>query len=160
MRARPFLIAVLVLACLAPAAWADPGYVEIEKRLSPAQLHETGLDTLSPAQLSRLNQLLRDDADAAAATRPAPAAGGPAIQAFAGMDVEPVRSRLRGRVASWKPGTVFELANGQQWQVLKGYADLRTPLDAPEILVVPGIAGRWFLQVSEDYPKARVVRIR
>ena len=36
---------------------------------------------------------------------------------------------------------------------------LRKPLEAPEILVVPGVAGRWFLQVHEDYPKARVYRI-
>lgn len=41
-----------------------------------------------------------------------------------------------------------------------GYATLRKPMDAPVILVVPGMAGRWFLQVHEDYPKARVIRIR
>lgn len=29
----------------------------------------------------------------------------------------------------------------------------------PEIVVVPGIAGRWFLQVDEDLPKTRVYRI-
>jgi len=26
--------------------------------------------------------------------------------------------------------------------------------------VIPGIAGRWFLQVDEDLPKARVFRLR
>jgi hypothetical protein len=36
---------------------------------------------------------------------------------------------------------------------------LRKPYDAPDILLVPGIAGRWFLQVDEDLPKARVYRI-
>ncbi len=36
---------------------------------------------------------------------------------------------------------------------------LRKPLESPQIVVVPGIAGRWFLQVDEDLPKARVYRI-
>ena len=54
---------------------------------------------------------------------------------------------------------MFELENDQQWKVLKGAMKLRKPFDAPEIVVVPGIAGRWFLQVHEDLPKARVYRI-
>jgi len=54
---------------------------------------------------------------------------------------------------------VFSLENGQQWKVLKGSMKLRAPMQAPEIVVVPGIAGRWFLQVDEDLPKARVYRI-
>ena len=62
-------------------------------------------------------------------------------------------------MSGWEPGTVFELENGQQWKVLKGSMQLRKPMQAPEIVVVPGIAGRWFLQVDEDLPKARVYRI-
>jgi hypothetical protein len=152
-------ILALLLVVAAPLAWAQHAYRPIEQRLSAEQLRETGLDTLTPAQLARLNQLLRDEADRAAAAVPPPAAG-PTVQAFAGMDVALIRSRLKGRIGEWKPGTVFELENGQQWQVQKGYATLRAPLDAPPIMVVPGVAGRWFLQVHEDYPKARVVRIR
>jgi hypothetical protein len=37
---------------------------------------------------------------------------------------------------------------------------LHKTLHAPEIQVVPGLAGRWFLQVDEDLPKPRVYRIR
>ncbi len=37
---------------------------------------------------------------------------------------------------------------------------LRKTLQAPQIEVIPGIAGRWFLQVDEDLPKARVFRLR
>ena len=59
----------------------------------------------------------------------------------------------------WEPGTVFVLDNGQRWRVLKGRAELREPLQSPEILVVSGLAGRYFLQVHEDLPKARVYRI-
>ena len=54
---------------------------------------------------------------------------------------------------------MFVLANGQQWKVLKGSIKLRRPLQDPEIVLVPGLAGRWFLQLDEDMPKARVYRI-
>ena len=65
-----------------------------------------------------------------------------------------------GRVEGWSPGTAFDLDNGQQWQVPKGAVTLRRPLERAEIEVVPGVSGRWFLQVGPDMPKARVQRIR
>jgi hypothetical protein len=70
-----------------------------------------------------------------------------------------IHARVKGEVTGWEPGTVFELDNGQQWKVLKGSMRLRQPLQSPEIVVVPGLAGRWFLQVDEDMPKARVYRL-
>jgi hypothetical protein len=149
---------LLGLALIAPLALAAQTYVNIEQRLSAEQRHATGLDTLSPAQLAALNAILRDQADAveaSAARRPEPPAGG----TFAGFNDEPIKSRLKGSVSGWEPGTVFELENGQRWKVLKGAMKLRRPMDAPAIVVVPGIAGRWFLQVDEDLPKARVYRI-
>ncbi|RYZ74972.1 MAG: hypothetical protein EOP91_00590 [Lysobacteraceae bacterium] len=66
---------------------------------------------------------------------------------------------MADKVAGWEPGTVFVLENGQRWKVLKGEMKLRAPLESPEVSVIPGIAGRWFLQLDEDLPKARVYRI-
>jgi hypothetical protein len=154
-------LAILTLALLAPSAAAAPqAYVPIEQRLTPAQLGEVGL---SPAQLETLNRLLRE---APAQDVPAPAVAPVAAQEEAATQHEsadlggqPIRSRLKGSVDGWEPGTVFELENGQQWKVLKGSMKLRKPLDAPEIVVVPSLAGRWFLQVDEDMPKALVYRI-
>jgi len=165
---------VLVLALLPLAAPAGSStHVDIEKRLTAEQRHATGLDTLTAEQLRLLNQLLRDTATAdgavsdgsTVATTSAGAtvnngvdtASSPRNQV--GLQDGPIKARLKGQVAGWQPGTVFELDNGQRWQVLKGEMTLRKPLEAPEILVVPGIAGRWFLQVDEDAPKARVFRI-
>ncbi|MBN6151765.1 hypothetical protein JR065_15570 [Xanthomonas sp. AmX2] len=160
---------LLLLGSLLVAApvRAQAGYVEIERRLSPEQLREVGL---SPAQLATLNRLLRE-ADArqppaapVAAPRNAPAGAGVEEPAENGMLIGlsdgPIGSRVRGEVAGWAPGTVFDLENGQQWKVLKGSMTLRKPLSSPPIKVIPGIAGRWFLQVDEDMPKARVYRIR
>ena len=52
------LIVMLVLALPAGMADARQDAQKIEQRLTPEQLRETGLDTLTPAQLARLNELL------------------------------------------------------------------------------------------------------
>ncbi|MDR7097875.1 hypothetical protein J2X04_000222 [Lysobacter niabensis] len=155
--------AALTLAAAMPAQAQDSS-VRLEQRLSREEMHEAGLDTLTPAQLAALNRLLVEKAATPASVPPASA---PAYTAAAtdqshtyiGLDDKPIRSRVKGSVAGWEPGTVFSLENGQQWKVLKGSMKLRAPMEAPEIVVVPGIAGRWFLQVDEDLPKARVYRI-
>lgn len=142
------------MLCLLPAlAFAQSAYVDIERRLTPEQLEQVGL---TPEQLATLNRMLRD----AAQRDPTPDAPAPArAPHYVGLDDKPIHSRVRGSVDGWAPGTVFVLENGQQWKVLKGEMKLRAPLQAPEIVVVPGVAGRWFLQVDEDLPKARVYRI-
>ena len=161
MFARFVLALTLSLASL--AALAQQPYIEIEQRLSAEQLHATGLDTLSAEQLKLLNSLLRDDVAKAVETGKAEAREGGepgrGTSSLIGFNDEPIRSRVKGAVTGWEPGTEFVLENGQTWKVLKGNMKLRKPFESPEILVVPGIAGRWFLQVDEDLPKARVYRI-
>ncbi|HDS1038303.1 TPA: hypothetical protein QDZ42_001504 [Stenotrophomonas maltophilia] len=164
---RFFLSALLVASSF--AATAQDRFVPVEQRLSAAQLAEVGL---SPAQLQVLNRVLREAEAAAPASNPASApvaasAGAPLpanVPAPAamhlGLEEGPVSARVVGDVAGWEPGTVFTLDNGQQWQVMKGQMKLRKTLQAPQIEVIPGIAGRWFLQVDEDLPKARVFRLR
>lgn len=164
---RRFLLSALLVAS-SFAATAQDRFVPVEQRLNAAQLAEVGL---SPAQLQALNRVLREAesaAPAALAAHPAPAvpaaplpANVPAPAAMhLGLEEGPVTARVVGDVAGWEPGTVFTLDNGQQWQVMKGQMKLRKTLQAPQIEVIPGIAGRWFLQVDEDLPKARVFRLR
>jgi hypothetical protein len=142
-------------------AMAQSPYTPIEQRLSAEQLREVGLTS---TQLDLLNKMLRE-AEEKRGPRPAmesasTTSGDDGTQKmFIGLDDKPIKSRVRGQVSGWEPGTVFALENGQQWKVLKGSMKLPKTLDAPEIVVVPGIAGRWFLQVDEDMPKARVYRI-
>lgn len=159
---------VLWLALLPALACAQAPYVKLEQRLSAGQLRATGLDTLTPEQLALLNALLDEQATAtvqavrAEAKAEAAAAGtqrDPDPSRFIGLADEPIASRAKGTVSGWEPGTEFVLENGQVWKVLKGKLRLDAPREAPEILVVPGIAGRWFLQVDPDLPKARVYRI-
>jgi hypothetical protein len=169
-------LAMLLLASF--SLHAQSAYVDVEKRLTEEQLRATGLDTLSAEQLALLNALLRDSETtriaeveeaakehAIVATRAEIAREQPVSlekrtgNGFVGYNDEPIRSRVKADISGWEPGYVFELENGQQWKVLKGKMTLPKTLKSPEILIVPGIAGRWFLQVSEDLAKARVYRI-
>lgn len=161
-------LGVLVLGLLPALAWAQAPYVKLEQRLSAEQLRATGLDTLTPEQLALLNSLLDQQAAAtvqavrAEAKAEAAAAGtqrDPDPSRFIGLSDEPITSRAKGTISGWEPGTEFVLENGQVWKVLKGKLRLDAPRESPEILVVPGIAGRWFLQVDPELPKARVYRI-
>ena len=151
---------IFVLRLLVPfTVSAKQTYVDIEKRLTPEQLQATGLDTLTPAQLQLLNSLLQENVTQAVAASKTEAETERSSSSLIGFNDEPIASRVKGTVAGWEPGTEFELENGQTWKVLKGNMKLRKPFESPQIMVVPGIAGRWFLQVHEDLPKARVYRI-
>ena len=150
MKTRLLLAAMLLSTT--PLAWSQQrDYLPLEQRLSAEQLQQVGL---SAQQLQLLNRMLSETAPVTAvAATPTPA------PMQIGLEEGPVHSSVQGTVEGWEPGTVFVLANGQQWKVLKGQMRLRTALQSPEIEVIPGIAGRWFLQVDEDLPKARVYRI-
>lgn len=159
MFAKTMLGLALALSFTPFAALAEPPYVGIEQGLTAEQLRVTGLDTLSPAQLEALNRLLREKSAKTAKADGSPGKDPPSRASYIGLDDQPISSRLKGSVSAWAPGSIFELENGQQWKVLKGNMKLRKALQAPEVLVIPGVAGRWFLQVDEDLPKARVYRI-
>jgi hypothetical protein len=146
--------ALCLVACVAIAA---KPWVDIEKRLTPEQLHATGLDGLTTEQLALLNRLLRDEAAADATDASEDRADTEARQSrMIGFNDEPIVSRLQGTLSGWEPGTEFELANGQRWKVLKGHFTLRTPLDSPEVKIDPGAAGLWFFRIDDDSPGARV----
>ncbi len=172
MSATTRIVLALMFFLTAPVAPAVQDYVNVEDRLTPEQRRDTGLDTLTVQQLELLNRLLREKPGRDALPLPTPARAAATDDTAAAqrdgesaraipmdLDIRTITSRLRGPITGWEPGTEFRLENGQTWKVLKGAIKLRQTLESPEILVVPGVAGRWFLQVHEDYPKARVYRI-
>ena len=167
MRQFRMLLCLAVLMAGSPMAWAkDKDYVPLEKRLSAEQQRDTGLDTLSASQLQKLNAILAGfDAALPSAPPQAQNAGTSnhsetqSQRPLLGFNEKPIAGRLTGTLTGWEEGTVFELYNGQQWKVLKGRMKLPKPMTNAPVKLVPGIAGRWFLQVSEDYPMARVYLI-
>ncbi len=157
---RKISYAIVLALVLSPfVALAEQAYVNIEQRLSSEQLRETGLSTLSPEQLKRLNQLLSEELANVIKIEKSQFGDRPIPVTYIGLNDKPIKSRLKGSVSGWEVNTIFELENGQRWKVLKGRMKLRKPMQSPDIIVVPSIAGRWFLQVDEDLPKARVYRI-
>ena len=157
---RKISYAIALALVLSPfVALAEQVYVNIEQRLTSEQLRETGLSTLSPEQLKRLNQLLNEELANVIKIEKSQSGDRPIPVSYIGLNDKPIKSRLKGSVSGWEVDTIFELENGQRWKVLKGQMKLRKPMQSPDIIVVPGIAGRWFLQVDEDLPKARVYRI-
>ncbi len=157
------LSAFRLLACallLGLAAHAFAQEAPIERQMTPDEFKAAGLDKLSANELANLNAWLGRKAAEAPAAAAAPQAVPPATGAGFIGDDKPVRSRLKGSIQEWGPGTVFELENGQRWRVLKGSMKLNKPLQSPEIEVAPGMMGRWFFQVDEDAPRPRVERIQ
>lgn len=150
---------LIIFSLMASRSFAEQSYINIEQRLTIEQLRETGLNTLSPEQLERLNQLLNAESNTLTKTEKTTNQDQPIPNSYIGLNDKPIKSRLKGSVSGWDVDTIFELENGQRWKVLKGNMKLRKSISSPDIIVVPGIAGRWFLQVDEDLPKARVYRI-
>ncbi|MGY3264088.1 hypothetical protein [Lysobacter sp. HA35] len=160
MTMRRALFALLLVASF--GAVAAGRYVPISKRLTPEQIASTGM---TRQQLEQLDALLEaaDARDAATRTTSSVEAdvakASTAPMQYIGLDNAPIAAKVRGSVSGWSAGTVFELDNGQQWKVLKGTVKLSHAIDSPSVRLVPGVAGRWFFELDEDHPKARVYRI-
>ncbi|HZH44741.1 MAG TPA: hypothetical protein VEY50_11730 [Lysobacter sp.] len=153
---------LLLTLAIAPAA-AQDAYVPIEQRLSAEQLRETGLDALSPDQLRRLNQILRDEQAGVAQRAKAEAAReqNDRVGLLDRDTREPIESSIVGRFRGWSGGERLTLANGQTWQVLDTPPlVLRGSLENPKVVISPGFMGAWYLTVEGQSPKAKVRRIK
>jgi len=151
---RVLAAAVLPVCILASGSvLAERPYTPIEQRLSPEQMHATGLDQLQPQQLWLLNQLLSSEQANIAAQ------SAKAERERKTEDARtPVSSSLRGEFRGWQNGTVFELENGQRWRVLDN--DFATkPLSNPKVTINPGLFGSWYMLVEGTSVKAKVKRI-
>jgi hypothetical protein len=139
----------------------------LQQRLTDEQMHATGLDTLSAEQLALLNQLLQEQTTQAIAvaveqnTAEVKASTPVAPMAAPVLSNEPFKSKVLGNFAGWQTGTVFNLENGQQWQVNKGNAKLPKALNDPNVYVGISLVGKWYFQFDDDdLPKAMVTRIK
>lgn len=159
MRILPSLLITAVMLTCAGNAHAEPGYVDIEKRLTTEQLKATGLDQLSSEQLRLLNSLLSEEQQNVVKAAKADSEKRVLGTWFGREGADPVASTLKGDFRGWSVGTIFNLENGQQWRVIEGsyYAPKRT--QAPEVLVTPGKISGWYMQVKGHNPQAKVQRI-
>ena len=150
MRSLWLCLLPLALAC-APAL-AAPAYTPLEKRFSPEQFEQTGLDQLTPAQLALLNALLSEQHTEVVQHTDREARRAPRI-------IEPVSSQIVGSIRGWSNGTVLTLANGQQWRVVQGDLFLRKPLENVDVEIAPSAMGAWMLQIPGQNQRAKVERV-
>lgn len=151
---------LLPLLLLSSSAFAQARHVDLEDRLTPAQMHATGLDRLSPEELALLNRLLREDRAAAERAAAAASVGlRPTKSVSEQREQSRVESAIRGDFQGWSAGTVLELENGQQWRVTEGHLVARRAR-SPKVTITAGLVGGWYLQVEGETPRAKVRRVR
>jgi hypothetical protein len=178
MISRPLLF--LALACVATAR-ADDSF---SKELSAADFQAAGLGKLTPAELTRLDQLVRGQqtgavAQATAETvqkvsatvreqvqaedkKAAEKQGGimerMKVMPKPGTEIEytTLDSTLLPPFNGWEKGTVFILSNGQRWTASDNDSYWAPRTTRPlHVRIVPGALGSFFMEI-EDGGRPRV----
>jgi len=130
-----------------------------------------GLDKLSPAELSSLNDWIRRHSVATLDTPKAAAAGTATAAAAQGDqrgfksesdddDRTPIKSRLVGDFEGWDGQTTFKLENGMVWVQSDKDKFYMKEVKNPEVVIEPGMFGSWHLHVEGHDEKCRVERIQ
>ena len=159
MRLLLACIAVFVAASISPApARAAKDYVALEQRLNAEQMRATGLDTLSPEQLTLLNRLLSQEQGAAVEAAVAERAADDVGRREKRTAAAPVMASVQGDVRSWSRGDTVLLDNGQRWRVVEGNLYLGKPVTNPKVTLTPGFMGAWYLQMDGQTPRMKVQR--
>ncbi len=155
--------------------------------VAPADFAAAGLGKLSPAEIARLDALVRafqvggreragreaGASGASAATAPPPAMvesgakSAPGLLAMAKVRLAPgtaveygtIESRIAGEFRGWENRTVFTLENGQHWQVAGGESYVTPPEPGPAVTIKPGALGSFWMTLAGVRPRVKVVRV-
>jgi hypothetical protein len=155
---RPIVFALFALLFTSLASAQT--FSSLEERMSAAEFRAAGLDKLSPEELQRLNDWLRDSAGRAVMAAPQEDRRGLPQSRTSGSN-DPIVSRVLGEFRGWSgQGDRIELENGQVWEVIDSFTRLAVRLQNPTISVEPGFMDGWFLSVEGYGTRARVKRVR
>ncbi len=158
MRQLVFIVLTCLIALPLIAAEKD-SYVPIEQRLSGAQMQQTGLDKLEPAQLALLNRLLGEEQASVVETAKAQGSREASAGRLTSRDTQPLTGRIAGEIRGWSKGDVLTLENGQRWRVIQGDLFLRKPVSNPEVHITISNMGAWHLQIEGQNQRAKVERL-
>lgn len=172
---------VIGWVCAAVALGARAAEENFSKAVRAEDFSAAGLTKLTPAELARLDALVRDYQSGAlmaaqreveAETQAARAETTRAKEGFVGgllakakvvltpgteVEYTSVDTQLPGDFRGWSPGTVFALANGQHWQVTDSSTYGTPPEPGPrKVRIVPGALGSFFLEIEGVRQKPRV----
>ncbi len=157
-----FIVGALFLCSVASIARAQQAYVPLEQRLSSEQMRATGLDQITPDQLSVLNTLLSEEQSVQAQALRKEVEQEKSRSGLLRRDREPIVSKLVGEFRGWSNGTRFQLGNGQTWRVIdtpEYYVPKSKFTAAPAVAVSPGLLGAWYIQVEGHSPRAKVQEV-
>ena len=157
------------------AAQAADGFSTLEERMSGKEFKETGLEKLTGAELSALNDWLRRHSVATlenASARPASSAavaGSAPGEDLRGFPNQPkgnpeddvINSTIVGTFEGWeRKGTLFKLANGMIWQMTENDSFHIPPVENPQVVIEKGFMKKWKLSLVGHKPKVSVMRIQ
>lgn len=156
---RIALLSALFLSLLLPATqlWAQT-FSSLEERMSAADFAAAGLDNLSPEELARLNEWLRNNVGGSSH------GAMPSAQDRIGFATpQPsgrVVSQIDGNFKGWSGDTVFRLTNGQVWQQVDSGSRLAVDLESPTVRIQPGLFGSWEMRVEGYNTRVKVKRLQ
>ena len=160
---RIALCAALCVTLVPMAAFAQNSGQAIQERMSAEEFKAAGLDKLSPAELTALNQWLSGTlkVETAKATAAAEATVKDKVQGFFDFTgkKESVKSKLVGEFTGFSQGRIYKLENGQEWQQT-GSANLVARLSNPDVEMRPGAMNNWWMIVGKYNTRAPVRRIK
>jgi len=180
---RNYLILITLFACVGLQAR------DLKSEMSAQAFTAAGLHRLSAEELKALNDYLSAGASAgSSAAVAAPASAGPSASASAVVtapvsavqpalaaqpldqrgleqvrsanDKSPIESRILGPFRGWDGNTRFELENGQVWEQIDRGESYSVRRESPQVIIIPGMMGTWFLKLSDANGRARVKRVR
>lgn len=128
----------------------------VKKLMTPEQYQSSGLDKLSPQEISALNQwLISYTAKDSAIIRQN-------VKAVQEESNAEIRSRIVGTFKGWKGNTKFVLENGQVWQQRNQKSGTRwsTSMENPEVIIGNNFFGLRVLTVVSADKSTKVKRLR
>jgi len=142
---------ILSLAALCAAAAADDKPLDVRDLMTASQFHKTGLDKLTPEELTAFNAWLAvyGHAETApapvappATSRTAPAAvtrndasfGAASLPTSERGEPDHIETHIVGTFKGWYGNTVFKLENGQVWEQ-SGAGYFEAHLENPQVVI-------------------------
>jgi hypothetical protein len=150
---------IVALSGLIASPSRGAGFSSLEERMSQSEFHAAGLDKLSPAELSSLNEWVRTHNAVVTTVINTTPSGKPIFYAK-DSDRDVVESKIDGTFAGWRGHTVFKLENGQEWTQAESGSYNNGSYDHPAVKIKPMILGSWLMYVEPCGCNVRVTRTK
>lgn len=167
------LLATALLALAMPAAFAQQN---IQQQMTAEEFAAAGLDKLSAAELETLNRWLqqRVEVETSVVVEQAveqgreegrqqaqvEAAGRSDGSLFGGSGPrEQFQSNIVGEFSGFGRGQRYTLANGQVWEQTDASRLDGVRRTDPQVTIIPGVMGAWFMRIDGYNTRAKVRRI-